>query len=68
MTANTDLMTELDAMQREMLLCENQIENAFHILDGRMKAWKAKRHEIIKCEVEKVIKILSERDAVSFTF
>ena len=68
MTANTDLMTELDAMQREMLLCENQIENAFHILDGRMKALKAKRREILKCEVEKVIKILSERDAVSFTF
>ena len=68
MTANTDLMTELDAMQREMLLCENQIENAFQVLDGRMKAWKAKRREILKCEVEKVIKILSERDAVSFTF
>ena len=65
MSGNAELMLELDAMQKDILFHSNIIENAFELLDGRKKAWDAKRQEVLKYESKKLLTILRERDTVS---
>ena len=65
MSGNAELMLELDAMQQDILFHSNIIENAFELLDGRKKAWDAKRQEVLKYESKKLLTILRERDTVS---
>ena len=54
-------VSELDEIQNKLSSYVKQIENAFDILDNRMKAWS------LKAGTEKVLEMLSERDSVSMT-
>ena len=60
-------VSDLDEIQNKLSSYVKQIENAFDILDNRMKAWSLRRHQVLKAGTEKVLEMLSERDSVSMT-
>ena len=59
------IVAELDEIQNKLSSFAKQTENAFDILDNRMKAWSIRRHDVLKAGTEKVLQVLSERDYVS---
>ena len=62
---NSDFIAELCEMENKIKFHMKIIEDAYDVMEAKVSNWSTKRREILKSEIRKVLRALSEQDRVS---